>query len=82
MLSVPVGGCEKRKEESPGTSTKPDLTPHHLRRMGCLFWEQSRVAVLAAPVTAAGLLAAAASKVALNKLSKEVCRGKCSSFAA
>lgn len=68
LLRVPAGGCEKRKGESPGTSTKPDLTPCHLGRLG---WEQSRVAVPALPVTAAGLLAAAASKVALNKLSKK-----------
>lgn len=71
LLRVPAGRCEKRKGESPGTSIKPDLTLCHLRQMGCLCWEQSRVAVPVPPVTAAGLLAAAASKVALNKISKK-----------
>lgn len=71
LLRVPAGECEKRKGESPGTGTKPDLNPRHLRQMGCLWWEQSSVAMPTPPVTAAGLLAAVARKVALNKLSKK-----------
>lgn len=71
LLRVPAGRCEKRKGESPGTRTKPDLTLHHLGQMGCLCWGQSRVAMPAPPGTAAGLLAAAAGKVALNKLSEK-----------
>lgn len=64
LLKVPAGGCEKRKGET------PDPTPLEADGVLVVGAEQSRVTVPAPPVTAAaGLLAAATSEVALNKLS-------------